>query len=145
MHTENLRYIKIYLILRSTQITMKNYKKGKNNIIKIKLKSEHLLQIPQKYYMKVNFMCLIYFSIFEDIKQLCFSKFLDPIFPGFKIYVISRFFKRNYWLSVCKKPTLYRNLHYRLTSYRGKINWKIKGFIWWSEKNYVVSKFITPT
>jgi len=39
-----------------------------------------------------------------------------------------------------KKATLYQNLRYRLTSYRSKINWKIKGFIWWSEKNYLISK-----
>jgi len=39
-----------------------------------------------------------------------------------------------------QKPTLYKNLRYRLTSYGGKINWKMKGFIKWSEKNYDVSK-----
>jgi len=38
-------------------------------------------------------MYSLYFLIFENIKQLRFSKFLDLIFPAFKIYVISRFFK----------------------------------------------------
>ena len=50
------------------------------------------------------------------------------------------FFKGVFDTLYAKKPTLYQNLHYRLTLYRGKINCKIKGFIWCSEKTYAISK-----
>ena len=79
----------------------------------------------------------------EEIKRKSFfgfQSFWIQFFLILKSVLYRGFFKGIIERLCAIKPALYRNLRYRLTLYWGKINWKIKGFIWWSEKNYVISK-----
>ena len=82
----------------------------------------------------------------EEIKRKSFfgfQSFWIQFFLILKSVLYRGFFKGIIERLYAKTPALYRNLRYRLTLYWGKINWKIKGFIWWSEKNCFIWKGIT--